>query len=493
MDARLEAFGLAAPGDRDLGEVVFVRGEAQPAAAVPNLELDELWLSARRMPRAGEAPPSYGQGDINVVQRNWLQGVARSGALSKQGAERNSHFCEYMSSEMGHSHATAERPRCRMDGDHLVGRWMQTCDPRLISRPDHFAYGRALPPVTGWYDYRICYRQSATERLRTLQAISWSWRPYSCALAPVRGADFDAWLGGRTILFLGDSLMAQAFYALLFLLGDAVVQTKDLYGYEVANTTTRGEIAMDTCHSNVGNEGGWLSEARLRGGGRLVKILRHQDLFSELRGVDQAWWLPQLREADIVVFNIGHHYHKEDPAFYKYRELADVALAQLGARMKPTAHLVFRTTNIGHHACQNATRPLRSREDAWKELTGSNRIYEWRPPQRTKRGASLGVDMFRDKYNWRGPPLFETAWQDAARATPRLAGRFAVLNVSFLDMRSDGHVATSMRYSSSRGEGGPQKATFPLDCLHYCYPGPADFWALALYNLLRNNERYARS
>ena len=92
-----------------------------------------------------------------------------------------------------------------------------------------------------------------------------------------------------------------------------------------------------------------------------------------------------------------------------------------------------------------------------------------------------------------GPPLFETAWQDAARATPRLAGRFAVLNVSFLDMRSDGHVATSMRYSSSRGEGGPQKATFPLDCLHYCYPGPADFWALALYNLLRNNERYARS
>ena len=63
-----------------------------------------------------------------------------------------------------------------MDGDHLRGRWMQTCDPRLIQRPDHFAYKRALPAMQGWYDYRLCYRQSATERLRSLQAISWSWR-----------------------------------------------------------------------------------------------------------------------------------------------------------------------------------------------------------------------------------------------------------------------------------------------------------------------------
>ena len=30
------------------------------------------------------------------------------------------------------------------------------------------------------------------------------------------------------------------------------------------------------------------------------------------------------------------------------------------------------------------------------------------------------------------------------------------------------------------------------DCLHYCLPGPSDAWALALYNLLLNNRRYAR-
>ena len=42
------------------------------------------------------------------------------------------------------------RPLCRMNGDHLSGRWMQTCDPRLIQRPDHFAYKRALPKAKGW-------------------------------------------------------------------------------------------------------------------------------------------------------------------------------------------------------------------------------------------------------------------------------------------------------------------------------------------------------
>ena len=51
---------------------------------------------------------------------------------------------------------------------HGMRRWMQTCDPS-ITRPDHFAYKRALPAMQGWYDYRLCYRQSATERLRSIQ------------------------------------------------------------------------------------------------------------------------------------------------------------------------------------------------------------------------------------------------------------------------------------------------------------------------------------
>ena len=78
-------------------------------------------------------------------------------------------------------------------------------------------------------------------------------------------------------------------------------------------------------------------------------------------------------------------------------------------------------------------------------------------------------------------------WAAAAAETPSLGARFAFLNVSFLDLRADGHVASAMRFSS-----GPKlKVAFPLDCLHYWYPRPSDYWALSLSNLLLNNERYA--
>ena len=157
-------------------------------------------------------------------------------------------------------------------------------------------------------------------------------------------------------------------------------------------------------------------------------------------------------------------------------------MANLESRLKPSAHLVFRTTNVGHHACENASRPLKSRAEAWRQLTRPGADpWEWRPNVKAK-------DLFVDKYNWRGPPLFESAWGEAARSA--FGSRFAYLNVSFLDARADGHVATAMRYGASTTKLDKWKARFPLDCLHYCYPGPADYWALSLYNMLMNNERY---
>jgi hypothetical protein len=104
-----------------------------------------------------------------------------------------------------------------------------------------------------------------------------------------------------------------------------------------------------------------------------------------------------------------------------------------------------------------------------------------------------GVDIFSsvDKYNWRGPPLFEPAWERIASEMPSFNGRFHVLNVSFMDMRTDGHVATAMTHQASELEAMEAKLSRTADCLHYCLPGPADFWALSAFNLLLNNPRYA--
>ena len=82
-----------------------------------------------------------------------------------------------------------------------------------------------------------------------------------------------------------------------------------------------------------------------------------------------------------MVLNMGHHYHNLDPAFSRYGGMVKMALRGLARHMKPTAQLVFRTTNVGHHGCQRDSRPLRSRREAWERLTAGRDIFEWRPPQ----------------------------------------------------------------------------------------------------------------
>ena len=412
-----------------------------------------------------------------------LVGDGSFSVLPHFNGQRAAPSCQYMIPYGGRKRRDA--PLCKVDGDHLDGEWVQSCEPSLIDRPDVFAYGSAITEATGDYAYRLCYRQSASERLRVMQALSWSWRPDACTLRPVSGAVFDKWLRGRTLLFLGDSLMAQAYYSLLWLLGDWVVEKSDFSGL-APDDKQRSNTSFGTCKNSVGNEGGTVSIARLRGGGKLIKVLRHEQIFGELKRIDRAFWLPFLQQADVVILNVGHHYHRVDPAFRHYDRLASTALVGLGKFLKPAAELIYRTTNIGHAQCNIATRPLASRIDAWRQLSGENKsIFEWQPPQLRRQ-----VDVFRDKYNWRGPPLFETAWERFAGMTPALAGRFTLLNMSFLDLRADGHVGTSMRFNHHL-DAFMQKLARSSDCLHYCFPGPTDFWALTTYNMLVNNPKFA--
>jgi hypothetical protein len=154
-------------------------------------------------------------------------------------------------------------------------------------------------------------------------------------------------------------------------------------------------------------------------------------------------------------------------------------LPQLAKHTKPTARLILRTSNVGHHGCEKATEPLASRADAWRALGG----WQWRPAAQTP--AYFGAPRDGpDKYDWRAPALQEHLWARLAASSP-LGGRLEVLNVSHVDLRSDGHVAAAMA-----DHWDPQKArSAAKDCLHYCFPGPADAWAVALYTLLVHRAR----
>ena len=163
-----------------------------------------------------------------------------------------------------------------------------------------------------------------------------------------------------------------------------VLEQHDLTGYApgaLAAKGVRGSTRLGTCDSSAGNEGGWVSRARLRGGGTITKVMRHGDLVHELRNVTRAFWRRWVRQADVVVLNMGHHYHNLDPGFGSYGGMVRAALRSLGEHMKPAAQLVLRTTNVGHHGCPSDARPLDSPREAWERLTTSKDIYEWIPPQ----------------------------------------------------------------------------------------------------------------
>mgnify|MGYP001478459376 CR=1 FL=1 len=75
-----------------------------------------------------------------------------------------------------------------------------------------------------------------------------------------------------------------------------------------------------------------VSRATLRDGGRIVKVLGHQEMAGQLKtgapgGGASAWWAAQWRRADIVVLNLGHHLRNVDGSFNSYYRTVLDALA----------------------------------------------------------------------------------------------------------------------------------------------------------------------
>lgn len=492
------ALGAARPE-----RLLLASGISAELSAGADLLVDDLQIVSLRPPNRVSAhyfdgPPTPGA--------SWAASVAEvTFPLSKRGGPG---WCEYMSSDFRpgarQSPGRRQAPRCRMDGDHLRGRWVQNCDPSnglLRTRPDHYAYGRAMPPVKGKFEFRVCYRTSFWERERALQALSWTWRPYDCRLEPFDAAAFDAWLGERTIVIVGDSLSAQLYYSFVLLLGDRVVAMA-----EHADGMRRSRPASDgvagpappaappppRCSTGVADEGpSAYSEAKLSRGGRVIKVLGHMRYIGELQRLERAPWAHLVRQADVLVLNVGHHYRTVDRTFAGYTEMVRHVESSLRDHLKPAARVVVRTTNVGHRGCENATRPLQDRKAAWERLAERpGGAFDWSPPSaedasrlEAGRGNPNSAGSSRhDPFDWRAPALHEGAWARVFADSPVFRNRFSLLNLSFVDARSDGHVASAMRYSDeserkARWGGG-------LDCLHYCYPGPVDFWSLALFNLL---------
>ena len=383
------------------------------------LLLDEVvrLVGAPPVPEAPSAGPKLGGGEAGAC--DYLSSTCRCAAGGCCGGGKGG-------GGGAKGGAAAARPLCRVeDGDHLDGRWVQNCAPSEIKRPDRYAYGRSLPRPFGAWDYRLCYKMSYAERERARAVLSYSWQPRRCALARVNGSAFSRWLGSRTLLLWGDSLIGQQFYSLVWLLKQHVVKIVD---YATAEDALRGmeadrrAAARDglgddgslCADSTVGNEGGALTVATLRGGGHIVKVLAHVEMIGQLRtfAPQSTWWAPLWSAADLIVFNVGHHFRNYDGSFNSYYKLVQDAAREALEHSKPGAWLVFKTSNVGHPECEVAATPLAGgAEEAWSALGGRS----WDPPKTTPEYFG------KPRFDKAGKPL-PTSTIGARRRSTRASG-----------------------------------------------------------------------
>jgi hypothetical protein len=181
--------------------------------------------------------------------------------------------------------------------------------------------------------------------------------------------------------------------------------------------------------------------AFLCGGSTTLRFVRNDRLLDPLPkkdlGICGPFW-NAFDESDIVLFNRGAH-HVDDDVLE--RELVNFAHA-LRRRARPGKQLVYyRTTAVGHPNCQNYSSPgpvpdLSSHHGyKWPSFQRQNELAE-----RAIEGAAPGIVSFIDVFNTTLP-------------------------------RRDRHI----------GQNG--------DCLHYCLPGPPDWWVSIFAHRVLQHKR----
>lgn len=257
-----------------------------------------------------------------------------------------------------------------------------------------------------------------------------AWKPFDCNLAVWNGSSFCAALDNRVILGFGDSTMHQSMSTLIALVN----------------------AAASGCSHHLISGGGIVA-------GKNESNLMH---FEPL--VDQF-------KPDILILTAGAHYHSlEEMHSVWHREL----IPQLRRVMRryPAMKLVWKTQNPGHVSCSNFTQPFIpcSVDDA---TASSEDNIAGNTTTEGKTGAAACIadkhqvsNMFAadDRYEWRFHSKFDEINRQYA----------TFFNMSIIDM-------TPLYY---RPDAHPGSGTKIWDCLHYCQPGPVNFFAEILHHLL---------
>lgn len=315
-------------------------------------------------------------------------------------------------------------PRCKMrTPDYMEGEWRameERCRPKTLEDINTWAY-----PYQSDCNQQIHMCQPDTDKCRrkVMKINEYAWFPKSCSLESWDALKLSKAVGARRVVMVGDSLTVQQFFSLRQLMDPAVAQREHATNFYF-HTVDNGFFQV------VG-----------------VQFLAGRGFFrsgeQQLHVLPNATWYEAAQVADILIISTGHHWHRKDPTYGKYNQMALNVLQALQKSFRGEL-VLFRTSPWGHASCDSITEPL---ADAG--------------------AASLEGDPF----HWMLPIHAESIWSSLALQVG-LGGKFLVNNASMTLLRGDAHVDTQYRLS-----GNPF-----ADCLHNCMPGTPDYWNWILYN-----------
>lgn len=259
-------------------------------------------------------------------------------------------------------------------------------------------------------------------------ALNLSWVPAgACAhrLRAPRLAEFCAALAGRHVLMVGDSLDQQ--------LHDYVVGFTLDANPSCPGHNCRGHVICD------GAPGGAWPAARFTFRRNDRVLVSSVGTVTNGPGPENLWeegWADLVDAeppVDIAILNRGIHVRPDDEVMTQLR----ATMAWLRARPRPPL-VLWRSTVAGHPDCSRLAEPLTARDPR--------------------------VDAKTAPHQW------GQAIEQSARVRTLLASEFGD-QVVWMDVET----ATSRRPDSHEGNG---------DCLHYCLPGPLDWWLRLLVNVV---------
>eukprot|EP00271_Cylindrocystis_brebissonii_P016575 TRINITY_DN4043_c0_g1_i3.p1 TRINITY_DN4043_c0_g1~~TRINITY_DN4043_c0_g1_i3.p1 ORF type:complete len:1047 (-),score=114.49 TRINITY_DN4043_c0_g1_i3:64-3204(-) len=319
------------------------------------------------------------------------------------------------------------------------GRWVYNATPRALPWPrgpltttamcdkDHLKTGG----LVGEKADEVAVAGSP-EEWKVREEVKWEWvADGACPIERFSREDLCRVLGpGRNIFIIGDSINMSFFHSLYNML----VMGVDLVKYPIRFLDVFKEWNIDvheSCHAFTNACADLFTE--------VVSVRRCGNDFLTLNMVPklrEAPWASKLKEwnPSIVYLNMGTHPVPDDVLL----SYSKAALAFIRTTL-PSAFIMWPALHPGHSNCQNFSGPIPTHQEfetlpySWGTFPHQNELMR---PMVAQAGA---------------------VWLDIEAMTL---------------LRPDGHVASHWNTPSP-------------DCLHYCRPGPTDFWVVLFYHTVK--------